>query len=414
MPMKEKVAFVVIRYGQDMNGGAEQHCRMLAERLISDYDVEILTTCVKDYVKGTNELPEGEEWCDNILIRRFPIAPVCQNLHKEYERVAKKSRRLRKHLYQFGLLKLLASVYPVWNYNSEAEHKYMQSHPLYSPALNFYVQNHKGEYKAIIPITMVYPPVYYASLYAAEKVILIPTMHYEGSTFRSIQTDIFTKVAYVGFNTTAEQKLAQNIFGKQMSAHGIISVGIENSVDADWNATRAKYGLPEEYLLFVGRIDKGKLGHIIQYYLDYKKKYSSSNLKLVLVGGLFSESFRHPDVYYTGFVSEAEKYTIIQHAKVFVNPSKFESLSLILLEGMSRGKAMLVNGKCAVLKEHCIKSDGAAFYYMGKRDFISKLHFIESSDELRAKMGCKGKAYVTKNYDWEVIMSRLKKVIESI
>ena len=51
--MKDKVAFVVIRYGQNMNGGAEQHCRMLAERLVTHYDVEILTTCVKDYVKGT-------------------------------------------------------------------------------------------------------------------------------------------------------------------------------------------------------------------------------------------------------------------------------------------------------------------------------------------------------------------------
>lgn len=412
--MKEKVAFVVIRYGQDMNGGAEQHCRMLAERLVSDYDVEVLTTCVKDYVKGTNELPEGEEWCGDVLVRRFPVAPIRPDLHKEYERAAKVSRRLRKHLYQLGLLKFIASIYPVWTYNAETEHKYMQSHPLYSPALVSYIQCYKEEYKAIIPITMVYPPVYYASLYATERVILIPTMHYEGSTFRSIQTDVFTKVAYIGFNTTAEQKLAKKIFGYRMSTHGIISVGIENSVDADWRTTQIKYNLPEEYLLFVGRIDKGKLDHIIQYYLDYKKRYSDSKLKLVLVGGLFSEPCTHPDIYYTGFVSEAEKYSIIQHAKVFVNPSKFESLSLILLEGMSRGKAMLVNGKCAVLKEHCIKSGGAAFYYKGKRDFISKLHYIEDSDELRTAMGRKGKEYVAENYDWEMIMNRLKKVIESI
>lgn len=30
---KEKVAFVVVRYGKDINGGAEYHCQMLAERL---------------------------------------------------------------------------------------------------------------------------------------------------------------------------------------------------------------------------------------------------------------------------------------------------------------------------------------------------------------------------------------------
>ena len=43
---KEKIAFIVVRYGKDINGGAEYHCRMLAERLVNDYDVEVLTTCV--------------------------------------------------------------------------------------------------------------------------------------------------------------------------------------------------------------------------------------------------------------------------------------------------------------------------------------------------------------------------------
>ena len=51
---KEKIAFIVVRYGKDINGGAEYHCRMLAERLVNDYDVEVLTTCVKNYVTGDN------------------------------------------------------------------------------------------------------------------------------------------------------------------------------------------------------------------------------------------------------------------------------------------------------------------------------------------------------------------------
>ena len=42
--MKKKVAFVIIRYGAEVNGGAEAHCRMLAERLVPYYDVEVLTT----------------------------------------------------------------------------------------------------------------------------------------------------------------------------------------------------------------------------------------------------------------------------------------------------------------------------------------------------------------------------------
>ena len=37
--MKEKIAFVVVRYGLNINGGAEYHCQMLAERLTPDYEV---------------------------------------------------------------------------------------------------------------------------------------------------------------------------------------------------------------------------------------------------------------------------------------------------------------------------------------------------------------------------------------
>ena len=136
--------------------------------------------------------------------------------------------------------------------------------------------------------------------------------------------------------------------------------------------------------------------------------------EFVLVGGLFSAPVSHSDLIYTGFVSENEKYAIIRHAKIMVNPSKFDSLSLILLEGMQLGKPMLVNGKCEVLKEHCSKSEKAALAYWNKNDFISKLASLETSSELCREMGKKGKVYVETYYSWSVIMERLKKAIESV
>ena len=71
---KEKIALVAIRYGKDINGGAEYHCRMLAERLVDDYDVEVFTTCVRNYNTGMNELPEGEENI-NCLLYTSPSPP---------------------------------------------------------------------------------------------------------------------------------------------------------------------------------------------------------------------------------------------------------------------------------------------------------------------------------------------------
>ena len=76
-------------------------------------------------------------------------------------------------------------------------------------------------------------------------------------------------IAYFSFS---EQRLAENIFGRRMSPHGLISVGINVVADADWVDVKRKYNLPEEYLLYVGRIDKGKLNHIVQYFLHYKAR----------------------------------------------------------------------------------------------------------------------------------------------
>lgn len=413
--MKKRIAFVVTRYGKDINGGTEQHCRMLAERLVPYYNVEVLTTCAQDCTKGGNEYSEGEEIINEVFVKRFKVAPIHPESHNYYVRKSKWNRRLRKHLYQLRLLRFFASIWPIWKLEREKELKVMKSYVFYSSDLFVYLKENQHDYKAIIPINISYPLAYYASLCIPDKIILIPTMHYESSTFRSIYTEVFTKVAYIGFNTDAEQKLAEGIFSKtQMAPHGIISVGIDDASDADWEKTKKKYNLPNDYLLFVGRIDKGKLNHVINYFLAYKAKYVNSNLNFVLVGGLFSTPTHHPNIIYTGFVDENEKYSIIQHAKVLINPSKFESLSLILLEGMSRGKAMLVNGRCPVLKEHCNKSQGAALYYLSKRDFISKLYRLESSEELRLQMGRKGKIYVMQNYSWGLIIERLKKVINSI
>lgn len=411
---KEKVAFVVTRYGKDMNGGVEQHCRMLAERLTEEYDVEVLTTCVSDYVKGGNELLEGDSWIGNILVRRFKVDPVNPEKHRSYLKQAKVARRIRKHLYQMGILKVISNLFPVWTFKEDIEQKMMKSHLFYSSQLISHIQTNKNDYKAIISLNVSYPPIIYSVLSVPEKSILIPTMHYEGSSFRSIYTKVFTCASYIGFNTMAEQRLAEDIFGKKISPHGIISVGVEIPEAADWEKTKKKYNLPDEYLLYVGRVDMGKLNHIVKYFTSYKQRHKESNLKFVFVGGLVFQPNKQENIIYTGFVDDHEKIAIINHAKIVVNPSKFESLSLILLEAMSLGKAMLVNGHCKVLKEHCEKSGNAALYYKSETEFLSRLRVLDTSDSLRQTMGEKGKKYVAENYNWETIMNRLKQAIRSL
>lgn len=413
---KDKIAFVVVRYGKDINGGAEYHCRMLAERLVADYDVEVLTTCVKDYNRGGNDRTEGIEVVDGVKVRRFEVNPGMDVPEWEYVRKAKPARRLRMFLYQIGCLRFVSYFMPVWNWLTVEEEEAVKRSVFYSQRLNEFIKENKDHYKAFIAFTIDYAPFYYTALYAGEKTIAIPTMHDAKVSFRALLTKAFSKFAYVGFNTSAELHLGKSVFGKAMKKYGIISVGIEEPQAALWEITKEKYKLPTEYLLYVGRVDPYKVGCVFQYFIAYKNKYPQSVLKLVLVGGLNfeHEPFQHPDVIYTGFVSDEEKIAILQHSQVTVNPSQYESLSLILLEALNQGKMMLVNGHCKVLKEHCKKSKYAVDYYMNERQFVSKLHKIVSSEELRKQKGEQGKQYVVANYDWKLIMSRLKYAIEYV
>lgn len=411
--MKEKIAFVVVRYGKNINGGAEYHCRMLAERLTDNYDVEVLTTCVNDYVKGDNDIPEGTEVDNGVLVRRFKVAPLPpkNTPHREM----KWPRRIRRFLNKIHLLRWFSYVHPIWGWQRDGEIDDMRWNVFNSPNLYQFLREHKNEYCAIIPITIDWPLTYYTAMIAGEKCICIPTMHDHKVSYRGILTEAFSRFAYVGFNTKAEQRLGVNLFGRALHRHGIVSVSIEDQHPADWKTTKQKYGLPDRYITYVGRVDHVKIEGLTEAFATFKQMYPKSPLKLVMVGGIFEKpKLNSDDIVYTGFVDKADKEAIILNSVAVVNPSRYESLSLILLEALSLGRPILVNGHCAVLKGHCKKSGYAADYYMNPKQFARKLHRLESSDELWQQRSESGKRYVEENYNWPLIMGRLRKVIESM
>ena len=65
------IAFVVQRYGEDIIGGAEYLTRLIAEHMIKYHEIEVLSTCAKDYHTWKNEYKKGTETINGVLVRRF-------------------------------------------------------------------------------------------------------------------------------------------------------------------------------------------------------------------------------------------------------------------------------------------------------------------------------------------------------
>lgn len=410
----KKIAFIIVRYGADVNGGAEVHCRMLAERLLPYYDVEVLTTTIRDFGNSDKDYPEGTSCENGVKVCRFKPQPIEAHHHQQYRKQCKSVRRIRFYLQRLGMLEAISSLHPVWKSGIAKEMRFLESQTSYTPALLHHIETHKAEYDALIFMNFYFAETVLGSVIAPEKSILIPLAHPDRPLYYSVNAPAFTRVRHIAFNTAAEERLCRSIFGKALAPANIVGCGIEEAPAADWDRVKAKYELPERYVLYLGRVSGAKVDKLLPYFLHYKKRYGG-DVKLVLAGGFEAsiKRFEAPDIQFTGYVSDEEKSAIIRHSAAMVNPSPKESLSLLMLEGMQNRIPLLVNGRSEVMKDHC-RLSGAALWYDNGRDFGRKLHRLLSDPELRRTMSEKGPGYVHEHYDWEVIISKLRKLIESI
>lgn len=412
--MPRKIAFVIIRYGAEVNGGAEVHCRMLAERLLPRYDVEVLTTTIRLFGDPSQDYPEGTTAENGVTVRRFRPKPVGGGLVERLRRRSKAARRLRYRLAQAGLLRPLADRHPVWRMHREAERRYFEAQEGHTPDLLRHIEAHADEYAALIFMNYYFSQTPLGGTIAPEKTILIPLAHPDRSLYYAIQTEVFTRVRHIAFNTAAEERLCRSIFGRQMAPATIVGAGLEPTAPAPWPDVQARYGIAERYVLYLGRVTPGKIRSLIPDFLAYRRRYGS-DVQLVLAGGIDPAVARpdDPGLRFTGFVSDAEKSALVRHATVMINPSPHESLSLLMLESLANGVPALVNGASDVMRDHCERS-GAALWYDGPRDFRHQLHRLLSDADLRRTLGDRGPAYVRENYDWERILEKLHAIIESI
>lgn len=386
-----RIAFIVQRYGVEILGGSEYHCRLIAERMTGQHDVDVLTTCARDYITWANEYPEGSERINGVTVRRFA------NAHT-------------RDIETFNR-------YSEWIFHSphtrDEEMSWLEQQGPWCPPLLDYLAQHAHSYDALIFFTYLYAPTVLGLQIAPERSILAPTAHNEPAIHLDIYKDMFRRPKAIAFNTEVEKAFLEATFDIQAAAEETVGCGVD-LLSSGTHANRGGgNGLPEgPFLLYGGRIDPGKgCDQLLDFFDTYKEQGGPATL--VLMGAKLMPLPSAPWVRYVGLLSEADRLRALTAATIVVVPSPFESLSLLALEGMAVGNPVLCNAHADVLVDHCRRSN-AGLFYSTRDEFVECVHLLLADRELRERMGHNGKNYVASNYSWDVIMTKYDRLIAAL
>ena len=374
-----RLAVVVQRYGLEINGGAELHARYIAERLARHAEVEVLTTCARDYVTWRNEYAPGAESLNGLTVRRFPVAR-----ERDPHEFGDHSRRVFEQRHSLA-----------------DELRWLSSQGPTSPALLAHLAANQASYDYCLFFSYRYYHAYHGIRAVAHRALLVPTAERDATVGLSLFGPTFRGVRAIFYNSFEERALIQDVSGNRAVPGVVVGVGSEVPAEASAARFRARTGITGPFALYVGRIDPNKgCADLFSHFRGYVAE--GGRLDLVLAGSTRMPVPDDPRIRHLGFVSDEEKYDALAAAHLLIMPSPYESLSMVTLEAWAMGRPVLVNGACDVLRGQAVRSK-AGLYYTSYEEFAETLRLLEANARLCADLGANGRRYFDRHYTWPVI-----------
>jgi glycosyltransferase involved in cell wall biosynthesis len=388
-----KLGVVVQRYGLEINGGAEFHARLVAEELARYYKVEVLTTCAYDYITWANHYKAGTEEINGITVRRFKV-------------------RRKRNPQRFGRIQEF-----IFNraHEEEDELRWLKEEGPYSPRLISYIKAREREYDYFIFFSYRYYHSYHGISAVPRKSILVPTAERDPVVELMIFRDFFKKPRALMYNSWEEKEMINGVSGNESVPGVVVGVGTELPDESTIKAQRfrEKFGIEGPFVLYIGRIDENKGCHVLFEHFQRYMSERKTDLKLVLMGKSIIPIPDNPAIVSLGFVNNEEKFDGLAACRCLINPSLYESLSMILLEAWAVGRPVLVNADVPVLVGQS-KRANAGLWYSSYAEFAEALDLLGGDERLCEAMGRNGRKYFRENYTWQVINEKYIGIIEGL
>lgn len=205
--------------------------------------------------------------------------------------------------------------------------------------------------------------------------------------------------------------------------HNSIGDDFRKNVETqDLASIRAKYKLPEKFIMYLGTLQPRKnIAELVNAYAAVKDRMDG--VKLVICGNRNGHNFDQridqaieknglqEDVIFPGFIDEEDKVAIFKLAHVFVFPSLYEGFGIPILEAMSQGAPVLCS-EIPSLKE--VGKEGALYFDLRSLDdFSKKLYDISMDKNLRERLIRQGMARIN-FFSWEKSALRLLAIFEKM
>jgi glycosyltransferase involved in cell wall biosynthesis len=414
MDKKRNIAIVVQRYGKEINGGAETHCKLLAAELSRLHNITVLTTVAKEYTTWQPFFKEGSSVEDNLKIIRFNNLPKAAKAKLRFIRHKITNRLWYHYLIKIiGFQKWFSKNFDWYNPSQKDHIDWLTAQGPASPGLLEYIHSNQNQYDVFIFFSHLYYPTALGIQLVKEKSILIPTVHDEKTSYYPVYQTVMHAPKWLLYNSAAEKKIAEKIYNVQNKNNAIVGVGVElPGIRADTDYLK-KYAITGPYIVYIGRIEKGKgCKELIHFFKSFKIK-NPEPIQLVMIGKSNMSLPDEKDIIFTGFINDTDKLQLLLQSAIMVVPSRFESLSMVLLEAMFYKKPVLANKYCEVLDQHIISSQGGVSY-INCDDFRTKLNMLLANNSLMAEKGNNGYNYVQSNYSWKIILNKINSVIDNI
>jgi len=382
-----KLACVIHRFGADIAGGSESHCRVVAEHLAATHDVTIITTCAKDHVTWKNHYPRGESQVGALRVLRFPVARP-RDLHR--------------------FIDISDLVFADRASPAEQEQWFRENGPD-APELLDHLRQHSAAYDRLLFWSYRYYHSYFGLPLVASRAVLVPTAEEDPLIRIDALDQLFAQPAGYVYLTPEEAELV----GARAPARApstIIGCGLDPVIRPPDTSRLADLGIEDPFVLYLGRIDPNKgCDALMRNFLRYVGL--GRPIQLVMAGPASMEVPNHASIRALGFVDDEVREALLARARVLLMPSPFESLSMVLLEAWNHGVPVLVNARCRVTRGQTLRADGG-LYFRNAAEFEAALDYLLAHDETRRRLGAQGLAYVDREYRWPTVMAKLEALLQ--